>query len=200
MSVIFKDIKLVFNKYKNFPNLEMEFRLGKFNGYMFDTNIGEEVFTTIMESLKAYEGWEAVKTSNVTSYYLKDTRMDFDEDTEESLGTINKKRITKLDRVIQPCPFDIRFSVSQELPAEDMDTEAGADFMRVKQRTSFIRKNLSIDLTVVSGQQEDMDDESENVYQIEFEIMDPTAVSTDNELYNIIYKIDCVLKCIGESQ
>ena len=55
-----------------------------------------------------------------------------------------KKRISKIDYVIPQSSLDVRFSAAQEIPIGDMSCDDVMDFMRVKQRTSFIRKNLSI--------------------------------------------------------
>mgnify|MGYP000271226168 CR=1 FL=1 len=58
-------------------------------------------------------------------------------------------------------------------------------------------KNLVIDMTEVTGDPDDMDDESEASYEIELEIVNPKEVSDDDTLYNIIYKIECVMKTIS---
>ena len=73
------------------------------------------------------------------------------------------------------------------------------DSVRYKKRISFIRKNLSIDMTVVTGDPTDLDCEDESQYQIELEIIDPTKVKDDIELYNIIYKIFDILKIIEDN-
>ena len=57
---------------------------------------------------------------------------------------------------------------------------------KTKRRMSFIRKNLSIDMTVVEGDVEDLDTEDPNSYQVELEIIDPSLVKDDNELFNIL--------------
>lgn len=45
-------------KYKNEEHTEIEFRLGKFNGTMFDTNISKPIFDRVMAGLTKYPGWE----------------------------------------------------------------------------------------------------------------------------------------------
>ena len=52
-------------------------------------------------------------------------------------------------------------------------------------------------MTEVTGDPDDMDDESEASYEIELEIVNPKEVSDDDTLYNIIYKIECVMKTIS---
>ena len=188
-------IKPHFSKVKSLPNLEIELRLGKLNGKYFDTNVGEKVFSKILESLYKYSEWEEIKEINSTSYFIGEKRMDINEDTDERNSFI-KKRLTKIDHVIPGQPLDVRFSTAQELPIDELDCDQEMDSMRCKQRKSFIRKNLSIDMTIVSKEPDDPDDESENFYEIELEIIDPQKVKNDKEFYNLIYKVQCILNTL----
>lgn len=70
------------------------------------------------------------------------------------------------------------------------------DRKRTKVRNSFIRKNLSIDMTISSGDNVDMDSEEESSYQIELEIMKPSDVDSIYKLKNILQKIDDLMKLI----
>jgi hypothetical protein len=91
-------------------------------------------------------------------------------------------------------PTDMRFSVSREIPTWG---EYEMDRKRTKTRYSFVRKNLSIDMTISSGDNADMDSEEESSYQIEFEIVDPTKVSSRDEFFNIIHKVNDLSKLIS---
>lgn len=195
MDSFIRSITPEFTKFKNLPNLEIELRLGKFHGNKFDTNVGELNFNKILDSLKQFDGWGQVVDTNSTSYFLGDKRMDINEDTD-SMVTFIKKRIYKFDFVIPNSSLDVRFSAAQEIPITDMDCDDVMDFMRVKQRISFIRKNLSIDMTIVTAQPDDPDDESDTFYEIELEIVDPLLVDSDKTFYNIIYKIQCILNTL----
>ena len=196
MDNLFQNIKPLFNNSKLLPNLEVELRLGKKNRNLFDTNVGHDRFIKIKESLDNYNGWEKVDKTNTSSYFVKDIRYEINEDTDES-KTIKKNKISKYDCVLKNEPLDVRFSISQEIPQPEMDVEnVTVEFMRCKERTSYIRKNLSIDLTVVTGTPDDPDDESDTSYEIEFEIINPKLVKSENNLYNIIYKIHCILKTL----
>ena len=55
--IIVKKIESAFENNKNDPEIEVEIRLGKFNGKMFDTNVGKEVFDRIFRGLSQYPGW-----------------------------------------------------------------------------------------------------------------------------------------------
>ena len=70
------------------------------------------------------------------------------------------------------------------------------DRKRSKYRHSFVRKNLSIDMTVSSGDNADMDSEDASSYQIELEIVKPSDVNSYNELFNILHKISDISKLI----
>jgi len=96
---------------------------------------------------------------------------------------IHKENFSKLKNT----PYDLRFSVAREIPVEQYEGEM--DKKKTKERTSFIRKNLSIDLTIVTGESEDMDSEESMTYQVEFEIIDPKKVEDDEKLFNIIHKV-----------
>lgn len=63
------------------------------------------------------------------------------------------------------------------------------DCKKTKTRTSYIRKNLSIDMTSIIGGAQDMDSEDPFTYQVEFEIIKPENVEDKNTLFNIIHKI-----------
>jgi hypothetical protein len=193
MDALFDQVKPLFNDYKTTPYVEFEFRLGKKNGTMFDTNVGEPLFNKILEALEKFPDWESVTKSNTTAYYLDEKRMEMNDDDEEDVNTFKKKKIKKFDYILPKQPLDIRFCVSQEFPTDPIEDEV-VEFMRCKQRISFVRKNLSIDMTIVTGQQDDLDDETEHTYEIELEILDPSKVNDDSTLFNLIYKIECLTK------
>ena len=196
MKIFFDKCKPIFHTHKSKPNVEFEMRLGKFNGNMFDTNVGKDTFQKIMKGLCNYQGWEDIKDTVATSYYKGNTRMTIDEGSNETI-VVQKTKIDKVDYSMKESPLDIRFSVSTENPVEQSDDEV-MDFVRHKKRKSFVRKNLSIDMTVVTGDPDDIDDESEESYEIEMEIVDPKLVTSDTVLYNIIYKTECLMKLLKD--
>ena len=71
------------------------------------------------------------------------------------------------------------------------------DRKRTKTRHSFVRKNLSIDMTISSGDNADMDSEEEASYQIELEIMKPDAVDDIYKFQNILQKVSDLSKLIS---
>jgi len=187
---ITEKVSAVFEAHKNEEHIEVEMRLGKHNGSLFDTNVGKETWERVLKGLNKYQGWESKKKSVVDVYYndANNIRITADEDTGDQT-MVQKIAVVKEDFTCQP--LDVRFSISREIPTfgqYDMDRK------RSKTRHSFVRKNLSIDMTISSGDSVDMDSEEECSYQIELEIVNPQDVQNDNELYNIIHKIDDLAK------
>ena len=190
MNELFEKVGPTFSKFQNEPHVEMELRLGKINRGTFDTNVGQATFEKILRRLHKYTGWEKVKKTSDVAYYKDSIRLVIDEDTDESVQVM-KKKIGTVDQMLPGRPLDVRFAVATENPCtQDVDEYASA---KKRVRESFVRKNLSIDMTVVSGNPADLDSEEENSYQIEFEILDPTKVTDNIVLYNLMYKVNDVL-------
>ena len=189
---ITEKIKDVFETHKNEEHIEVEIRLGKHNGSLFDTNVGKETFERVLKGLRKYNGWEETKTTSTDVFYddTNGIRITSDEDTGEQV-MIQKIKVVKEDFKYEP--LDVRFSISREIPTHgsyDMDRK------RAKYRHSFIRKNLSIDMTISSGDSVDMDSEDASSYQIELEIIKPSDVGSYNELFNILHKVNDLSKLI----
>ena len=189
---ITEKIRDVFETHKNEEHIEVEIRLGKHNGSLFDTNVGKETFERVLKGLKKYNGWEETKTTSTDVFYddTNGIRISSDEDTGEQI-MVQKIKVVKED--FKSKPLDVRFSISREIPTHgsyDMDRK------RSKYRHSFIRKNLSIDMTVSSGDSVDMDSEDAASYQIELEIVKPSDVGSYNDLFNILHKVNDLSKLI----
>lgn len=186
--------KPLYNSYRYIQNLEFEMRLGKINNTYFDSNVGKENFFKILDVLNKFSSWEDIKYINTSVYYTGPLRTIVNDDTEET-HVILKTRICDKNIHLSHHPLDVRVSVSTEKPADQMET---AENIRIKKRTSFIRKNLSIDMTIVTGDQEDLDSDTSESYEIELEIIDPYKIKTDEELFNLFYKVECILKILSE--
>jgi len=192
IKTITEKVAALFEAHKNEEHIEVEIRLGKHNGSLFDTNVGKETFERVLKGLRKYNGWEETKTTSTDVFYddTNGIRITSDEDTGEQ-NMIQKINVVKEDFKFEP--LDVRFSISREIPTHgsyDMDRK------RSKYRHSFVRKNLSIDMTVSSGDNADMDSEDASSYQIELEIVKPSDVNSYNELFNILHKISDISKLI----
>ena len=189
---ITEKVKDLFELHKNEEHIEVEIRLGKHNGSLFDTNVGKETFERVLKGLKKYNGWESTKTTTTDVYYddTNGIRISSDENTGEQV-MVQKINVVKQDFKFEP--LDVRFSISREIPTfgqYDMDRK------RSKLRHSFVRKNLSIDMTISTGDSADMDSEDASSYQIELEINKPGDVTSHDQLFNILHKINDVSKLI----
>ena len=184
----------IFEAHKNEGDVEVEIRLGKHNGSLFDTNVGKDVWKRVLTGLKKYDGWESTKTTTSEVYYNdgNNVRITCDEDTGEQT-MIQKIAVVKED--FKREPLDVRFCVAREIPTSG---EYEMDRKRTKTRHSLVRKNLSIDMTISSGDNADMDSEEEASYQIELEIVKPSNVDSIYKFKNILQKIDDLCKLISQ--
>jgi hypothetical protein len=155
--------------------------------------VGKETFDRVLEGLRKYDGWEKTEYSELDVYYSdsNNIRLSVNKDTGENGKMIQKINVLKED--FTGTPLDMRFSVSREIPTWG---EYDMDRVRTKTRHSFVRKNLSIDMTISSGDNADMDSEEPCSYQIEFEIVKPQDVSSRDEFFNIVYKVNDLCKLI----
>ncbi len=193
--IVHKKIHKLFEQSQNDPLTEVELRLGKFNGKLFDTNIGKDTFDKVYRALVKYQGWEKIYTTQEEVFYRDrdNIRMSIDETTGDQ-KIIQKTSIHKEDfKRIKGVPYDVRIAFSKEVPME-IDDFSDMDRKRTKHRQSFVRKNLSIDLTMSSGDNIDLDAEDITDYQIELEIINPSDVKSKNDLLNILHKVNDLFK------
>jgi hypothetical protein len=179
-----------FEALKTEENIEVEIRLGKHNGSLFDTNVGRDTWERVLKGLKNYDGWESTKYIESDVYYndVNNVRITSNEDTGEQT-MIQKISVVKEDFKCEP--LDVRVCIAREIP---ISGEYEMDRKRTKMRHSFVRKNLSIDMTISSGDNVDMDSEEEASYQIELEIVKPGDVDSVYKLFNIINKVADMVK------
>ena len=183
----------IFEAHKDEGDIEVEIRLGKHNGSLFDTNVGKDVWKRVLTGLKKYDGWDSTKMTTSEVYYndANNVRITVDEDSGEQT-MIQKIAVVKED--FKRDPLDVRFCVAREIPTSG---EYEMDRKRTKTRHSFVRKNLSIDMTISSGDNADMDSEEEASYQIELEIVKPSDVDSIYKFKNILQKIDDLCRLIS---
>lgn len=192
---LFDKWESIINSHKNKENIEIEFRFGRKSQNNFDTNVGQETFKKLLIGLNGYIGWETTKHTSATVYYFDGgKRLTVDDESEEHVGCI-KQRVKVDDFSLEGHPFDIRLGISTEKPFE-YDGEETSNKQKTKERWSFVRKNLSIDLTMIKGDPEDKDCDEDTSYQVEMEIIEPGKIQSKDELFNILYKVFDLLKCI----
>jgi hypothetical protein len=177
-------------------NLEVEFRLGKINGNTFDTNIGKAHFDKLIRRLSRYPSWDSVKNQRACIFYglRKGLRIVYDEDTDLQT-VITKHKIDVLDKSLEGMPLDVRVSVALENPSLYDPDRDRFETEKKRLRTSFIRKGLSIDMSIV--QPTDKDAEDEFMYQVELEILKPSEDSDPVKIQNHYQKVKDVLKLLA---
>jgi hypothetical protein len=192
---LFDKWESIIENHKSKPNIEIEIRFGRKSGTKFDTNVGQHSFEKVMRALEKYDGWESKNHSNSTVYYFSGAkRLTVNEDTDEQVGQV-KTRVKVDDVELNDQPLDVRLGVSTEVPFE-YDGEETSTEQKTKERWSFVRKNLVIDMTIVKGTPDDKDSDDDTTYQIEMEIVDPSQIQNKIELFNMLYKVFDILKCI----
>ena len=185
----------VIESHKTKDNVEIEIRFGRRAGSKFDTNVGEGTFKKVLAALNKYDGWETKHHMNATVYYFDGgKRLTVDEATDEQVGQV-KTRVTVNDVELASQPLDVRLGISSEIPWE-YDGEETSTEQKTKERWSFVRKNLSIDMSIIKGNPDDKDSDEDTTYQIEMEIIKPSEIQNKIELYNMLYKVFDVLKCV----
>ena len=175
-------------------HLEIEFRIGKKNGNYFDNNMGKDTYEKLHRRLMRYTDWDAVKHQKALVYHgtRKNLRIVYDEDTDEQT-VISKYNVANMDKTLDGERYDVRVAVSIENPATYDAEKDRFPIVKKRIRTSFIRKGLSIDLSIVEN--EDKDSENPLVYRLELEILDP-KIQNDITFANHYQKIFDVLKLV----
>ena len=193
--VLFDKWEKVIENHRHSENTEIEIRFGRGSTRGFDTNVGQETFKKVLQALTKYEGWESTNHSEVTVYYFDGgKRLSVNEQTEEQVGEI-KTRVTVDDFQLPNEPLDVRLGISTEVPFE-YDGEETSTEQKTKERWSFVRKNLSIDMTIITGNPDDKDSDEDKTYQIELEILRPSQIQNKIELFNILYKVFDMMKLL----
>ena len=105
----------IFEAHKNEGDIEVEIRLGKHNGSLFDTNVGKDTWKRVLKGLKKYNGWESVKMSTSDVYYSDSNNIRITSDEESGEQTMIQK-ISVIKEDFKCEPLDVRFCVAREIP------------------------------------------------------------------------------------
>lgn len=186
-------------RFASLPNVELEFRLGTCvhvagRSPSFCTDVGEGLWRRVLRSLLGYQGWEDVRESQDEVVRWSDgTRVV--TCTGAGAGTagrqavcVRKRRVQVIDvPVLEGCPLAVRFAVSTEEPSSPGPT-AHPQSVLTRHRTSFLRKNMRVDVTRVQERS------AAPQFQVELEIVDPTAVVDEDALFSLVHKVIDVQK------
>jgi hypothetical protein len=189
---LFHALEPKIRKHASTPNIEIEIRIGKINRNSFDTDLTKGTYEKILRRLRRYKAWESVTEYDTTVFYFQNGgRVTYDNVLDQEIESIIKKPIEKFNFPLEGQPFDVRLGISTEEPFE-RDEDEQAVSSRTKNRVSFLRKNLKIDVTAVTGDPDDPDSEAETQYQVELEIV--KVPDSRDELFNMVHKVFDVLK------
>lgn len=179
-------------------HLEIEFRLGKKNNSFFDTNVGKDNFEKLFRRLSRYPEWESVTTQKATVFYgtRKGLRVIYDEEKDEQVLCVCKYNFANMDQILENQPLDVRIALSIENPATYDPEKDVFTNERKRTRTSFVRKGLTIDMSVIESSVDDKDSESPLSYQVELEITEHPSGLDENKLTNHYQKVFDVLKLL----
>lgn len=190
---MFHGFEDTYKTHKDGKDIEMEIRLGRkhMNG-IFDTNIPQAQWASVKNGLDKYTGWEMTDHQKFTVFRGKrGVRLTEELDTNERICV---RKITRENNDFQLEGWCVRFGVSVEKPIKEAEQPDEWDDVLEKERWSYVRKNLRIDLTVIKPS--DMDAE-EPMHQIELELLPPYTEDRD-ALFNQMYKVFDILKLIQQ--
>jgi len=158
---------------------EIELRLGWLveednRKQRFDPDIGSDYFSRIKEQLNSakpkqdWKGWDSKKHVNCTDYYKDNLRLTIDSNGNRSC--YEKVRIINSTLTYDKCAFDIRISLSTEIPKEidEFGDENEVNFSRQKNRDSFSFECWNFDLTTVISA--DLPEVETTKYEVELEL------------------------------
>ncbi len=165
---ILKLVELL-DKYKNYSNIEIEIRLGYIQEKYFDSNITNEYYKKINNTLNSFKDWSYNDNKTTTDYYDGNLRLSID--MEGNRSAMKKVRLTDIDIVYDSGPFDIRISVSQEIPIDPNDVNNNnLKTSRNKTRITRIYDKWKFDLSEVTTENNNLKKKS---YEFEIEIDNP---------------------------
>ena len=153
--------------------LEIEVRLGYIENEevgkgRFDPDVSETYFKTIAKNLASFEKWDSVKNTVSTDYFQGDTRLSIDSNATRTC--MRKVKLMDYDFDTGGC-FDLRLSVSQEIPLDPdtFDEKSDCKLTRQKKRRSHSLGGWKFDLTEVTSERDDLNTKS---FEVELELED----------------------------
>lgn len=161
-------LSILICEYKKKDNIEIELRLGQIQFNEFKSGLGsKDFFIKIKDTLDSSKVWDKVinnKHEELCINGIRRTTM-FNGKKVMKHQCIKKERILNVDFQYSGTPYDVRISVSKEIPVEDK-IKNGTGVLRKKNRFSYYYKDYVIDLTMVEQIENGV---SDIVYELEVE-------------------------------
>lgn len=190
--------------YFTVPGIEIELRFGSFsknfeNGKdYFDNSIDKNYFEKILHSFENYKEWKNMFVDNSVEYITTNNKKTITREYGNNI--IKKNKIYKKDSVLKNIPFDVRFSINQELNNNIINNKENNEtvLIRKKSRKSFEDHNYRYDLSYVTEIKNNI---SKDKCEIELEILinNETLEWSDEYLNDfIICKVQDIINIIEE--
>jgi hypothetical protein len=142
------------------PFVEVEIRFGTL-GKNFDSSIDKRYFEQIYSVLQSNQDWVSVTESKSNEIISENVK--FINGTEVMM----KENVYTKTVQLENSPFDIRFSVNQEIKLSDA-VPGNVTITRNKQRKTFLHNNFKYDLTFVK---ETLNNVTKEKYELELELL-----------------------------
>ena len=136
---------------KKKENIEIELRLGQIQFNEFKSGLGsKDFFIKVKDTLDTAKCWDKIvnnKHEEICYNGIRRTTM-FNGKKVMKHQCMKKERVSNTNFEYSGTPYDIRISVSKEIPVEDK-IKTGMGLIRKKNRFSYYYKDYVIDLTTV---------------------------------------------------
>lgn len=192
-------LKEYYEKYSKIKNIEIEFRIGRMgvmghNKNNFFPNISSNFYEKIDKMLKSNKKWNNIeKKCIIDKKDKKGYRLSKNGNKEECLLKI---KLCDIDIKYENHVFRLSFSIEEKV-SNDCFNKYEEVIKRKKERTSYIYKNWSYDLTKVKMLENTIEKE---ILELELEILDPLKYDSEYILYSSLLKMrDFVYMFEGEN-
>lgn len=138
-------------EFKTENNIEIELRLGQIQFNEFKAGLGSEKFFEIIKKrLDTAKCWTKVLNNKYEELCLNGLRRTISINGKKVIKNqcIRKEKIKNINLEYCETPYDIRISISREIPSEEK-LKSGTGILRKKDRYSYYYKDYIIDLTNV---------------------------------------------------
>lgn len=141
----------IINQYKKTENIEIEIRLGQIQFDGFKSGLGsKDFFDKIKNTLDSAKCWTKIinnKSEELCNNGIRRTTH-FNGKKVMKHQCIKKEKIVNKNFEYTGTPYDLRISVSKEIPVDDK-IKPGNGIIRKKNRYSYYYKDYIVDLTEV---------------------------------------------------
>ena len=198
-----KHISTLFAIFSHHEHMEMEAKMGRFEGNQFVSGVSYDDFMKIHDRLASYKGWSNQDRFMVwvpTFDYMLDNSIRV---TKTSSGN-NFIKKTTIQHVTYKCPerkYDLRVSMKEELPIK-VRLPQEPNMVRVKKRKSFThRRTWQFDLTIVwTGRDEQEAQSNPPSYEVECEFVGPHANAGPNFDYTAQSLLEKMVDFLGRDE